>query len=39
MWLAFRNRQPFQLDFETQMSPRVLRFISESAFGFTGILT
>ena len=46
MWLAFRNRKPFQFDFETQMSPNTVRlrpampfaFPSESAFTFTGIL-
>jgi len=29
MWLAFRNQQPFQLDFETQMSPMVFGIIPE----------
>jgi hypothetical protein len=29
MWLAFRNRKPFQLDFEAQMSPMVFGIILE----------
>lgn len=34
MWLAFRSRKPFQLDFETQMSPKVFAFSPECCFGF-----